>query len=310
MKSIPLCCPCCKQNIKQIEKGLICLNKNCEHNKLENAFPIVNSVPILISENLTDTICSVEAGKVYIKRPLSKFKKLKSIIVGESRVTKLNCLNFLNHLNKISDKPKILVIGGGEKGSGTDNLWYSEKIEIDSVDIYASDSVDVVCDGHYLPLKDNSYDGVWIQAVIEHVVEPTVVAEEIFRVLKIGGLVYAETPFMQQVHEGAYDFTRYTVVGHRFLFKKFKSISYGGLGGPEVVFAWAIRYLIWSLTRSRNLSRVIGLAIGFILRPLAFFVSKKSMFDASSGVYFLGKKEENYKISHKDLLKTYKGQFK
>ena len=43
-----------------------------------------------------------------------------------------------------------------------------------------------------------------------------------FLFLFFSGIVYAETPFMQQVHEGAYDFTRYTVLGHRYLFKKFK----------------------------------------------------------------------------------------
>ncbi len=45
--------------------------------------------------------------------------------------------------------------------------------------------------------------------------------KEIHRVLKDDGIVYADTPFMQQVHEGAYDFTRFTLSGHRWLFKNF-----------------------------------------------------------------------------------------
>src|SRR5207237_664581 len=31
-------------------------------------------------------------------------------------------------------------------------------------------------------------------------------------------LVLGDTPFMQQVHEGAYDFTRFALSGHRWLF--------------------------------------------------------------------------------------------
>jgi SAM-dependent methyltransferase len=41
----------------------------------------------------------------------------------------------------------------------------------------------------------------WIQAVLEHALDPPVVVAEIYRVLKPGGLVYADTPFMQRVHE-------------------------------------------------------------------------------------------------------------
>ena len=143
----------------------------------------------------------------------------------------------------------------------------------------------------------------------EHVVEPDVVVAEIFRVLKEGGLVYAETPFMQQVHEGAYDFTRFTVLGHRYLFKAFEAIDFGGNKGPEVVFAWAARYLAWSLTRSRKIGRIVGVAVGLLMRPLEPLVSKESMHDASSGVYFLGRKVGKHSLSHKDLVALYKGQF-
>ena len=107
-------------------------------------------------------------------------------------------------------------------------------IEVHSIDIYASPTVDLICDAHYLPLEGEYYDAVWIQAVLEHVVQPELVVHEIHRVLKPDGIVYAETPFMQQVNEGAYDFTRYTVLGHRYLFKKFSLIDRGAM--EELVF--------------------------------------------------------------------------
>ena len=201
----------------------------------------------------------------------------------------------------------MLVIGGGQKGDGTKKLWADKRIEVHSIDIYGSANVDLICDAHYLPLEDKFYDGVWIQAVLEHVVEPDKVVEEIYRVLKKGGVVYAETPFMQPVHEGAYDFNRYTVLGHRYLFKNFNLLAMGGMGGPEQLFALSFKYLIWSITRSKLLAKVFGLILSTLLRPISLFISKAAMYDVSSGVYFFGKKNNFKKIRHKDLVNLYKG---
>tara|TARA_A100001015_G_C14696201_1_gene596419 strand:- start:184 stop:528 length:345 start_codon:yes stop_codon:yes gene_type:complete len=114
---------------------------------------------------------------------------------------------------------------------------------------------------------------------------------------------------MQQVHEGAYDFNRYSVLGHRYLFKHFKLIDLGGNQGSDVVFAWSSRYLVWSILRSRKLARVIGLLIGFFLRPLRILIDKRSLYDSSSGVFFLGVKVKNFVLKHKELIKLYKGLY-
>ncbi|MDA0848898.1 MAG: methyltransferase domain-containing protein [Verrucomicrobia bacterium] len=307
--NLPLTCPCkLKSNLLRVEGGFACQNEECEHFRPDDIFPIVNEIPVLVSEKRCDTVCDEGSDQTYIERPLSGFSRLKKMIVGESKTTKANCSLFIEELFLKNIKPKVLVIGSGEKGSGTEELWNNNEIEIHGIDIYGSSSVDVICDAHYLPLKGGYYDGVWIQAVLEHVLEPTLVVSEIHRVLRVNGLVYAETPFMQQVHEGAYDFTRFTVLGHRYLFRKFESIRMGGNQGPELVFAWATRYLIWSITRSRKIGRVFGLVVGFLLRPVAYFVSKSSMFDASSGVFFLGRKSEGNVLTHKDIIQLYAGQ--
>ena len=40
-----------------------------------------------------------------------------------------------------------------------------KKIELHSIDIYGSNNVDIICDAHYLPFKNNFYDGVLIKAL-------------------------------------------------------------------------------------------------------------------------------------------------
>ena len=306
---LPLCCPCSlKSKLSRVKGGFICKSEQCEHSQIYSLFPVLNNIPVLVSEKRCDTVCTEGRMESYIERPKASYSKIKFFLVGTSNITKSNCNLFVKELISTNERPKVLVIGSGLRGSGTEELWNNKKIEIHGIDIYGSTSVDIVCDAHYLPLKDNYYDGVWIQAVLEHVLEPSVVVSEIHRVLRKRGLVYAETPFMQQVHEGAYDFTRYTVLGHRYLFRKFESIRMGGNKGPELVFAWATRYLIWSITRSRKIGRVFGLVVGFLLRPIAYLVSKSSMYDASSGVFFLGRKSEGNVLTHKEVVQLYAGQ--
>ena len=309
MKLLPLCCPCSEKHpLEKHKNGFRCLNQNCEHNEERMHFPLNGNTPILVSEEKTDTVCTRKIGRTYIERRTRKLDLIKKLLVGVSSVTKSNCEEFMKEVKKLSDQPKILVIGGAEKGSGTEALWNDDRCEVHSIDIYPSPTVDIICDAHYLPLQTHSYHGVWIQAVLQHVVEPKLVVSEIYRVLVSKGVVYAETPFMQQVHEGAYDFNRFTVLGHRYLFCNFSALRIGGNKGPEVVLAWSIRYFFWALIRSKTVARIIGIIFGLLLRPFNRIMSPKSMFDASSGVFFLGRKEENYKILHKDVVKLYSGQ--
>lgn len=310
-KEIDLTCPCGRASkLERRGSVMLCSGANCVHATVQHAFPLIGGTPVIISEELCDTVCTVGNVQTYIPRSSGRLDNLKALLRGKSVVTEANISRFLAETKSLTKKPKILVIGSGTPGRGTEELWSDTDIEIHGVDIFKSPTVDVVCDGHYLPFAPDSYDGVLIQAVLEHVVEPQKVVAEIFRITKPNGIVYAETPFMQQVHEGAYDFTRYTVLGHRYLFKNFELIAQGGNGDPGVVLSWSVRYLAWSLTRNRSVAKLLGYATGLALRPFHALVSARSMYDAASGVYFLGRKVEGHTVSHKDIVSLYGGQFK
>jgi SAM-dependent methyltransferase len=155
-------------------------------------------------------------------------------------------------------------------------------------------------------LKDASVDAVWIQAVLEHVLEPAAVAAEIHRVLHHAGLVYAETPFMQQVHERAYDFTRFTRSGHRWLFKHFSEIDAGAVTGAGVSLLWSIRYFSRTLGAGDKFSRIVTLPF-FWLRFFDRFGRSRARADAAAGVYFLGRRAEQ-PISPRSMPDYYDGQ--
>ena len=111
---------------------------------------------------------------------------------------------------------------------------------------------------------------------------------------------------MQHVHEGGYDFTRFTILGHRYLFKRFDAIDFGGTKGAEVVLTWSLKYFFWGLVRNKTLSTLRGVFFHIILSPFKYLMSRSSMYDACSGSFFLGKKS-NKIVKHKEIIKLYKG---
>jgi SAM-dependent methyltransferase len=88
------------------------------------------------------------------------------------------------------------------------------------VDIHPGANVDLVGDAHTLSrfLREGSFDGVLSQSVLEHIQAPWIVAAEINRVLKVGGLVYHHVPFAWPGHAQPNDFWRFSSEGLRVLF--------------------------------------------------------------------------------------------
>jgi hypothetical protein len=133
---------------------------------------------------------------------------------------------------------------------------------------------------------------------------------EAFRVLKKDGIVYAATPFMQQVHGGAYDFTRFTHLGHSRLFKRFKVIESGICAGAGVSLAWSLKYIFRSLCDNKIIQKGTEIIISFLFFWLKYInyliVNNKSVYDSASVYYFIGKKSEDI-LSDKELVKLYRG---
>jgi ubiquinone/menaquinone biosynthesis C-methylase UbiE len=185
-------------------------------------------------------------------------------------------------------------------------------LELVETDVSFGERTQLVCDAHDIPFEDKSFDGVIAQAVLEHVADPYRCVQEIHRVLKEKGLVYAETPFMQQVHLGRYDFTRFTHLGHRRLFRKFDELESGIVGGPGTALAWAYQYFWLSFTSVkilRQLLKTFARLTSFYLKYFDYyFDDKAAALDAASGYYFLGRKAD-FSLSDRELITLYKGAF-
>ncbi|WP_265519947.1 class I SAM-dependent methyltransferase [Nitratireductor luteus] len=277
-------------------------------------YRMVNGLPVLI--DFSDSVLSEDA--VYRNSAESPIERtsyaglkggIKSLLSPRKKATEQNVKRLIADLEaeaKALGRPgRLLVIGGGSIGQGMEPLYDHPGIHVYSFDIYASSKIQFVADAHQIPLADGFFDAVIVQAVLEHVLQPAQVVDEIWRVLRPSGLVYAETPFMQQVHEGAYDFTRFTESGHRYLFRHFERISSGASGGPGLQFMWSADYLARSVFRSRLAGKAAKLAF-FWTQYLDRIVPEPYAEDAASGVYFYGRKS-TVAVRPAEIVAHYRG---
>ncbi|MBX9701278.1 MAG: class I SAM-dependent methyltransferase [Acetobacteraceae bacterium] len=203
------------------------------------------------------------------------------------------------------DRPaRILIIGAGDQR-------YDDPGEFVYTDVAFSAGLDSICDAHDLPFPDGSFDLVVAVAVLEHVADPQRVVAEIWRVLKPGGKVYAATPFLQPVHMGAYDFTRFTHLGHRRLFRWFSEIDSGLALGPGAVAAWSLRSLLVSFSDARlyrAMANLTGIALSVPLKLLDYLTrGKAGALDGAGGVFFFGIKHD-HPITDRELIRLYRGR--
>jgi SAM-dependent methyltransferase len=302
-------CPKCASKIVALKTAPRCSNDFCEYNS--SGFPLVDRQPVLIdfpSSVFNRGIYGSGSGSV-LRRDVagrSISSRLHRFTFGNNPVAAANCSRFLSIIEQNAHMPKVLVVGGATIGSGSECLYADASVEIIGMDVFASKNTVLVADAHKIPFDEKTFDAVWIQAVLEHVLDPAVVVAEIHRILKPSGIVYAETPFMQQVHERAYDFTRFTQSGHRWLFKQFTEVSAGPVSGAGVALLWSIRYFFRSLGTGDKLSRLFPLPFVW-LRFFDFLSRGRLKSDAASGVFFLGKWSDD-SISPAEMPSYYNDQ--
>jgi SAM-dependent methyltransferase len=106
-----------------------------------------------------------------------------------------------------------------------------------NVDIVPCAETHLVADGLRLPLKTASCRLIISQEAIEHMANPGKALTEIVRVLRPGGQLYLQLPFIIGYHSGPHDYWRFThegissLVGQSGLVINQMDISVGGASG-------------------------------------------------------------------------------
>lgn len=151
-------------------------------------------------------------------------------------------------------------------------------------------------DAHQLALRDASADCIVSTGTFEHIAEPARALGEFLRVLKPGGLVHIEVPFIFPYHPDPEDHTRWTLDGLRALCARagFEEVRVGVHLGP----ASAVNVVLVSYVRSwfsgRRTRRLAEMAASWLLLPHRyldrFLIRRRSAGDLAAGVYIVGRK--------------------
>lgn len=132
--------------------------------------------------------------------------------IGDEFLNRLNGY-FRGHLYDLGcgEMPyKDWLLNYADQYTGVD--WGSSLHEI---------KADILADlNETLPIESEVADTVMSISVMEHLREPQAFLNEAYRILKQGGAIVLQVPFMWWVHEAPYDYYRYTRYGLQYMFEK------------------------------------------------------------------------------------------
>ena len=293
-------------------------------------YPVVDGVPVLIDEDrsladswtLQSQLKADDEERLPTSRPQALAERWLRWLPSSSRdvVTKRNhgrLVELLRVRAASGRRPWVLVVGGpGEDGEGdeaSEELMRCAEVQVIEAGLTFGPRADVVCDGHDLPFVDGSFDAVVIPAALDCVVDPQRVAYEVHRVLADHGLVYSEAGFIRQVHGGAFDFNRFTHLGHRRLWRYFDEVDSGAQRGPGTALLFSTDHFLRAFVgESRMLRATIARAValfGFWVKYLDdFLVRRPGGIDAAARTFFLGTKRET-PVPDRAIVAGFRGVF-
>jgi len=293
-----LACPACRLPVRWGNGIVTCTG-------CSRVFPIRDGVPFMLDDDsrsaFSDRMAMAENAQLrerlsrhgWLLRALQVIRPPHPFLFTKGR---RNREIFSSMLTLGGGQPVTLDIGSGISGktnvSGLSPSVLSGRI---GLEIGNSPTAHVVGDAHRLPFLDGKVDGVMIQGVLEHVVDPVCIVNEIYRVLRPGGAIYADVPFLQHYHQDPEDYRRFTLPGLRQLFTRFEETDAGVSAGPSSalcdllteypavwfnnpIFYWGTKWILgWFVLPIRCLDYI--------------FAGRSRSASLAGAFYFLGQKQ-------------------
>jgi SAM-dependent methyltransferase len=216
-------------------------------------------------------------------------------------VTVANLLRLREMQRQAGPDPLVLMIGkrvpriNGKPVESVPGLVELERMSL-RLDITAGPGVDIVGDGHKLPFRDASLDAAVALTTLKHLRNPFVFAAELHRVLKPGGLVYAQCVLFEPYHRWPGDYVHLTTSGIVQLFSAFEAVDSGVNGGPSYTVSQLLPLYFANLLsfNRKPLYNLVSLLSAWLLSPIRYldYVCLGSAWKdyLAFSNYFLGRK--------------------
>jgi len=164
-------------------------------------------------------------------------------------------------------------------------------------DIRPGPGVDIVADAQDMPqIPSGSADCVFLVSILQHIPSPQKAIDEVYRILRPGGILYVNAPFIFFYHCDPEDYNRFSVAGLEFLCSRFERIASGSRRGPASTFCdLLIRFLGILFSFNSDALYAVNVYCGkwllFWIKYLDIVVARYSMAYLMWGSpYFLGRK--------------------
>jgi len=154
---------------------------------------------------------------------------------------------------------------------------YKDLFDFDSyIGLEFNDSFkpDVVGDLRATPFKDNEFDSILNNQVLEHIDDTHSVFAEFQRILKPGGYICITVPFIARTHEIPHDYWRISEYGIRYLFKRhgFEEIIIKNMGGFLTTQAYLWQFWLWEKLARNVITKMIRKPIMWISNNIFIFL--------------------------------------
>jgi len=185
-----------------------------------------------------------------------------------------------------------------DAGAGLRRTYYLNVVNYEVVPYPTTDVLGVV---EHMPFKDDVFDFVLSNAVLEHVRDPFAAAREMSRVLKPGGLIFCAVPFLQPYHGYPHHYVNMTEHGLRSLFEGQLEILDHGV--PHYFHpAWTLSWILnaWSAGLSDAVrEEFMGMTVADLstftpaqmTRRYVAELDQRKQFELASGTFLIAAKQ-------------------
>jgi SAM-dependent methyltransferase len=251
-------CPACRSRIDFAADAARCASCG-------RAFGMSAGIPLLIPDGM-EVADSPGMGAGQARTGLRAIER-RLASVSQTHVFKSPALDRLvdDFVAAVPGRGPILNIGAGDTDYGPRMV---------NLEIAPAPGIDVVGVAEALPFTDGAFDGVVLQAVLEHVRNADATLSEMARVMTPGAFALVDVPFIQAYHASPHDYRRYTKLGLRTAIERtgLEVKATGVSAGPASALSWILAEVLSLLFQGKHPGqtrrKASRAAAGFLTLPV------------------------------------------